>query len=68
MILSVVLCGWETWCVTSREERRLAVLENRVLWKIFGPKRDKVKGNRRRLHSEGLRNLYSSQNIIRVIK
>jgi hypothetical protein len=40
IILPVVLCGCETWCVTLREEHRLRVFENRVLRRIFGPKRD----------------------------
>ena len=42
MILPVVLHGWETWSLTLREERRLRVFENRVLKRVFGPKRDKV--------------------------
>ena len=42
IILSVVLCGCETWSLTLREERRLRVFENRVLRRIFGPKRDEV--------------------------
>jgi len=50
-----------------REERRLRVLENRVLRRIFGPKRDEVTGEWRKLHNE-LNNLYSSPNIVRVIK
>jgi hypothetical protein len=50
-----------------REEHRLRVFENRVLRKIFGPKRDEVTGEWRRLHSEELYDLYSSPNIIRVI-
>jgi hypothetical protein len=47
---------------------RLRVFENRVLRRIFGPKRDEVTGERRKLHSGELRNLYSSSNIIRQIK
>ena len=50
-----------------REERRLRVFENRVLKRIFGPKRDEVTGEWRKLRNEELDNLYSSQNI-RVIK
>jgi len=46
IILPVVLYGCETWSVTLREERRLSVFENRVLRRIFGPKRDEVTGNR----------------------
>jgi hypothetical protein len=49
------------------EEHRLRVFENRVLRKIFGPKRD-VDGSWRKLHNDELHNLYSSQNIVRVIK
>jgi hypothetical protein len=51
-----------------REEHRLRVLENRVMRKIFGPKRDEVGGSWRKLHNEEIRNLYSSPNIIRMIK
>ena len=66
--MPVVLYGCETWSLTLREERRLRVLENRVLRRIFGPKRDKVTGKWRKLHNEDLNNLYSSPNIVRVIK
>jgi len=51
-----------------REECRLRVLENRVLRGIFGPKRDKVTGEWKKLHNEELNDLYCSLNIIRVIK
>ena len=44
IILSVVLYGCETWSLTLREKRRLRVFENRVLRRVFGPKRDEVKG------------------------
>jgi hypothetical protein len=50
------------------EEHRLRVFENRVLRRIFGLKRDKMKGDWRRLHNEELHNLYSLPNIIRTIK
>jgi hypothetical protein len=60
IILPVVLYGCETWSLTLREENRLRVFENRVLRKIFGPKRDEVTGKWRKLHSEELHILYSS--------
>jgi hypothetical protein len=68
IILPVVLYGCETWSLTLREEQRLRVFENRVLRRIFGPKRDEVTGKWRRLHDEELNDLYSSPNIIRVTK
>jgi hypothetical protein len=58
----------ETWSLTLREERRLRVSENRVSRRIFGPNRDEVTGEWRKLHNEELNNLYSSPNIVRVIK
>jgi hypothetical protein len=60
--------GCETWSLTLRKERRLRVFENRVLRRIFGPKRDEVPGEWRKLHNEELHDLYSSPNIVRVIK
>jgi hypothetical protein len=66
--LPVVLYGCESWSLTLREECRLRVFENRVQRRIFGPKRDEVTGEWRRLHSKELYALYSSPNIIRVIK
>jgi len=68
IILPVVLYGCETWSLTLREERRLRVFESRVLKRIFGPKRDEVTGDWRKLHNEELNDLYSSPNIVRVIK
>jgi hypothetical protein len=68
IILPVVLFGCETWSLTLREEHKLRVFENRVLRRIFGPKRDEVTGEWRRLHNEALTDMYSSPNIIRVIK
>ena len=67
IILPVVLYGCETWSLTLREECRLRVFENRVLRRIFGPKRDEVTGEWRKLHNEELNNLYSSPNIVWVI-
>jgi hypothetical protein len=64
----VVLYGCETWSLTFREEHRVGVFENRVLRRIFGPKRDEVTGEWRKLHNEELRDLYSSPSIIRIIK
>jgi hypothetical protein len=60
--------GVKPWSLTLREEHRLRVFENRVLRRIFGPKRDEVTGGWRKLHSEELHNLYSSASIIRMIK
>jgi hypothetical protein len=68
IILSVVLYGCETWSLTLREEHRLRMFENRVLRRIFGPKGDEVTGRLREVHDEELHNLYSSPNIIRIIK
>jgi hypothetical protein len=62
------LYGCETWSLTLREEHRLRVFENRVLRRIFVPKRDEVTGEWRKLHSEELHNLYSSPDIIRQVK
>jgi hypothetical protein len=66
--LPVVLYGCQTWSLTLREEHKLWVFENRVLRGIFGPKRDEVTEECRILHDEQLNDLYSSPNIIRVIK
>jgi hypothetical protein len=68
ILLPVVLYGCESWSLTLREEHRLRVFENRVLRRIFGPKRDEVTGEWRKLHNEELRDLYSSQSLIRIIK
>ena len=65
IILPVVLYGCKTWSITLREECRLRVFENRILKRIFGPKRDE-NGEWRRLHNEELHSLYRSPNIVRV--
>jgi hypothetical protein len=64
----VISYGCETWSLTLREEHRLRVFENKVLRRIFGPKRDEVTGGKRKLHNEELRDLYSLPSIIRIIK
>jgi hypothetical protein len=64
----VILHGCETWSLTLREEQRLRIFENRVVRKIFGPKRDEVIGGWRKLHNEEFHNLYCSPRIIRIIK
>ena len=61
-------CGCETWSLTLREERKLRVFENMVLRRIFRTRRDEVTGEWRRLHNEELNDLFSSPNIVRVIK
>jgi hypothetical protein len=66
--LPAVLYRSETWSLTLREEHRLRVFENRVLRRIFGPKRDELMGEWRKMRNEELRDLYSSPSIIRTIK
>ena len=56
-MLPVVLYGCENWSLTLREERKLRVFENRVLRRVFGPKRDEVTGELRKLHNEELSDL-----------
>jgi hypothetical protein len=68
IILPVVLYGCETWSLTLREKHRLRVFENRVLRRIFRPKRDEVTGGWRKLHNEELHGLYYSPGIVWVIK
>jgi hypothetical protein len=68
IILPVVLYGCETWSLTLREESRLRVFENRVLRRVFVPKRDEVTRECRKLHNEVLNDLYSLPNIVRVVK
>ena len=68
IVWAVVFYGCGTWSLTLREERKLRVFENMVLRRIFGPRRDEVTGEWRRLHNEELNDLYCSPNIVRVIK
>ena len=67
IILPLVLYGCETWLLTLREERKLRVFEKMVLRRIFGPRRDEVMVEWRRLHNEELNDLYSSPNMVRVL-
>jgi len=62
------LCGCETWSLTLREKRKLRVFENRVLRRIFGPKREEVKRKWRKLHNKEIKDLFCSPNFVRVIK
>jgi hypothetical protein len=64
----LLVYGRETWSLTLREEHKLKVFENRVLRRIFGPRRDEVTGGWRKLHNEELHYLYSLPRIIRIIK
>jgi len=66
--LPVVLYGCEIWTLKLREECRLRVFENRVLRRIFGPKKDVVTGEWRSLHNAEFHNPYFTPNIIQVIK
>jgi hypothetical protein len=68
IILPMVLYGCETWSLMLREVHKLRLFENRVIRRIFGPKRDEVTGGWRKLHNEELHGLYSSPSIVRVIK
>jgi hypothetical protein len=68
IILPVVLYGCKTWSLTFRKKCRLRVFENRVLKRIFGPKREEVTGEWRRLHNKKLYALYSLSDITLVIK
>jgi hypothetical protein len=68
IILTLNLYGCETWSLTLKEKRRLWISENRVLRRIFEPKRNKVTGEWRKLHNDEHNDLFSSLNIVRVIK
>jgi hypothetical protein len=68
IILPMVVYGCEIWSLTLRVENKLRVFGNRVLRRVFGPKRDEVTREWRKLHNEELRDLYYSPSIIRVIK
>jgi len=67
-LCQATMYGCETWSLTLWEERKLRVFENMVLRRIFGPRRDEVTGEWRRLHNEELNDLFSSPNVVRVIK
>jgi hypothetical protein len=64
----VVAYGWETWSLALREDHGLRVFANRMLRRIFGPKRNEVTGEWRKPHKEELHDLYPSPSIIRIIK
>ena len=68
IIVPCCLYGWGTSSLTLSKKHRLRVFKNRVLWKIFGPKRDRVTKEWRRQHNKKLYDLYFSPNIIQVIK
>jgi len=68
LTLVTALYGCETWSFTLKEKRRLRVFENKVLRRIFGPKRNEVTGEWRKLHIEELSDLYSLPNNVRVVK
>jgi hypothetical protein len=68
IILPVVLYGRETWSLVLKEERKLMLFENMVLRRIFGPKRNEVTGEWKKLRNEDLNDLCSSPNILRAIK
>jgi hypothetical protein len=64
----VVLYGCETWSLTLREEHRLRAFENKMLKRMFGPRRAEVTGGWRKVHNVELRNLYALPSVIRMIK
>ena len=65
ILFPVVLYDCEEWSLALREERRTRIFENRILWRVFGPKRD-ANGEWKRLHNDELHSLYHSPNIVRV--
>jgi hypothetical protein len=68
ILLPVALYGCENWSLTLREECRLRLFENKVLRRVFGPKRNEVTGEWGKLHNEKLSDLYSLPNFVRVVK
>ena len=68
VILPVILYGCESWSTTLADEHKLRVFENKVLRKIYGPKRDEMTGEWRRLHNEELHGLYDSPDVVRIMK
>jgi len=68
VILPVILYGCESWSTTLADEHKLRVFENKILRKIYGPKRDETTGEWRRLHNEGLHGLYDSPDVVKVMK
>jgi len=68
VILPVILYGCESWSRTLSDEHKLRVFENKVLRKIYGPKRGATTGEWRRLHNEKFHGLYNSLDVLRIMK
>jgi len=68
VILPVILYGCESWSTTLADEHKLRVFENKILRKIYGPKRDEMTGEWRRLHNDELYGLYDSPNVVKIMK
>jgi len=68
VILPVILYSCVSWSTTLADEHKLRVFENKVLRKIYRPKRDKLSGDGRRLHNEELHELYDSPDVVRIMK